>query len=109
MDISGNCSKQIAVSLSGRVYQELSKYAGTYERMFNETYPYWVKNDTALWLDQTNGNWKIGSLDSLGSTRANMYSEFLTLCPESLSVSWRSYYNLEWNEDYYNHINVTAV
>ena len=109
MDISGTCSEQIAVSLSGRVYQELSEYAGTYERMFNETFLYWVKNDTALWLDQTQRFWDIGLLKDLGSDSAYMHSEFLTLCPESLSVSWKSYYNAEWNEDYYNHINVTAV
>ena len=109
MDISGTCSEQIAVSLSGRVYQEHSKYAGTYERMFNETYPYWVKNDNALWLDQINAHWNVGPLKDLGSDRSLMYSEFLTLCPESLSVSWKSYYNSDWNEDYYNHINVTAV
>ena len=102
------CPDKISVSMTGRVYQEHSKRTGIYEKQMNESYPYWVKNDTALWLDQEFGNWKIGSLENVGSSTASLKSDYLTLCPESSSVGWQAYYNGEWNE-VYNHMNVTGI
>ena len=81
------CCSRIRVTLNGVVKDKQSSRAGTYQKASGLTNnrSYW--NNTvggqALWWDNINNNWRIGSSINLGTTTGGMVLVQDSACPTS--------------------------
>ena len=100
LTFTDTCSRQIQVNLKGRVYQEHSKKSGVYNIVLNQPHPYWAKNETAIWFDDENGQWIIGSLEDLNQSIGGFHTTSAPICPHTRNTEWKVYYNFEWTNAY---------
>ena len=105
---SDTCSRQIQVNLKGRIYQEQSTRSGVYNIVLNQTFPYWIKDENAIWFDKANGYWLIGLQDNLNQSRGGLHTTSAPMCPHTSGTEWRAYYNSEWT-DAFDSVEVTEI
>ena len=100
--------REIQVNLRGRIYQEHSIRSGVYNIVLNQTYPYWIKDENAIWFDKANGFWLIGLQDYLNQSNGWLHTTSAPICPHTPGTEWKAYYNSEWTDAFYS-VEVTEI
>ena len=71
--------------------------------------PSWTSISQAIWYDQDFENWKVGSLNNIGSSTAGIKSGDGSLCPFHLPSEMWKYNNNGWTSAGVGEINVACL
>ena len=92
-------SEFVLVVLKTDAKAQQGKRTGIYERYITiNGKRSWKSNSSAIWFDSTFNNWKIGSIETLGSSRCGISSPSLGhIYPYDVpSNQWKYYGGHEW-------------
>ena len=71
--------------------------------------PSWTSTSQAIWYDQNYDNWKISSLDDIGSSKAGIKSDNGFGCPFDLPSKMWNYFDSVWTTMGTNEMNISCL
>ena len=109
-DCCGYC-ETITITLENNAQAAQGSREGIYHNssMVNGK-PSWISTSQAIWYDQDYDNWKVGYLDTIGTSVGGIYSDSANGCPfDMASVEWYYWYNNVWTNAGPNEIKLQCL
>jgi hypothetical protein len=109
-DCCGQC-ETITITLENNAQAAQGSREGIYHNssMVNGK-PSWTSTSQAIWYDQDYDNWKVGSLDDIGTSMVGMKSDSANGCPfDKGSEEWNYWYNDVWTSAGPNEIKLDCL